>query len=75
MSKLTDVVYGIAYQNHRYDEDDYLIEFYLDWRSFRGAIQQKKAVAPVCKIIEFYFKPIDLIKKKEVKDERTGNSS
>ncbi len=68
MAKLTDIVYGLAYQNHRYDEGEYLLEFYTDWRSFRGAIQQKKATAPSCDIIEFRFRPVDLIEKGEDKE-------
>ena len=62
MSKLSEVVYCIAYQNHRYDEDEYNLEFFTDWHGYARALVDKRKIEG-SKIIEFNFRPIDLIKE------------
>lgn len=62
--KLTDLIYGMAYRNHRYQEDEYLVTFYEDWHSFRRAVDEKEKIEG-CKVITFSFRPIDLIDKEK----------
>lgn len=61
--KLTDSIYGVAFRNHRYQEDDYQVSFYDDWHGYRQAVTEKEK-NEAGKVVTFQFRPIDLIEKK-----------
>ena len=63
--KLTDLMYGIAYRNHRYGEDEYTLSFYTRKRDRDIALMDMDATAPASKKLTFEFRPIDLINKEK----------
>lgn len=65
--KLTDFVYGVAYRNHRYQEDEYQVSFYNDWHTYKQAVTEKEK-SEGCKIVTFQFRPIDLIDKNALRE-------
>ena len=62
MSKLNDTVYGIAYRNHRYGEDEYNISYYMKERDRDLALS---CMIKDAKKLTFEFRPIDLIEEKK----------
>lgn len=59
--KLTDTVYAMAYQNHRYDGNHYQITYYNS-EELRNTMKNTYEEATGGKVILFQFKPSDIIK-------------
>lgn len=60
--KLTDLMYGIAYRNHRYAKDEYNLSFYSRKRDMDLALS---CMVKEATKLTFEFRPIDLINQEK----------